>query len=102
MAGMKVFWKILELAKIVILVLAAAASALLRKPFPLLILAAGLLCMNALGLGWGLDAGARVGAGKAKAVLLTMLRGSSWWAPILAEPPAKRDAAEATTNPDRP
>lgn len=81
---MKAVWKILELAKIVILALAALASLLSGKPYPLLILALGLLCMNALGLGWGLDAGSRIGAGKARSVLMTLLRGSGWWAPILS------------------
>jgi len=89
---MKAFWKILELVKIVILALAAVASILLRKPQPLLIISAGLLCMNALGLGWGLEAGARMGAGRARAVFMTLLRGSSWWAPLLSADPRRRDA----------
>jgi hypothetical protein len=80
----KSVWKILDFLKIAILTLAALISLRLKEPYPLAILAAGILAINAAGVSWGIKAGKRVGATKSWSVFMTILRGSSWWAPILA------------------
>jgi hypothetical protein len=80
----KSVWKIIGILKIAIITLAALISLRLKEPYPLAILAAGILAINAAGVSWGIRAGKRVGATKSMSIFMTVLRGSSWWAPILA------------------